>query len=345
MYGFERREDLIGQTSIGLGTWVNSAQRATIMEELRKNSRKGSFPLPFRHQSGEVREALCAVEIIELDGEECVLSMIQDITDLKRAEAELEGHRQHLEELVEVRTAELKKANDQLTALSRVKDEFVSNVSHELRTPITSLLLRHNLLKKTPERLEYHLDSMERDIRRLHRTIEELLQLSRLDRKQTELKRIQVNINHLVGAYVSDRLIMAEAKNLHLAFLDESHLLEVLADTGLLEQALGILLTNAINYTPPGGSITVRTLTDAERHWVGFSVSDTGPGISMEDQSQLFQRFFRGQVGRASQAAGTGLGLAIAKEIIERHDGRIEVESSGVFAEGACFTVWLPSQE
>jgi PAS domain S-box-containing protein len=344
MYGFERREDLIGKTSIGLRTWVNSAQRATIIEELRSNSRKSSFPLRFRHQSGEERDALCAVEIIELDGEECIVSMIQDITDLQRAEAELERHRQHLEELVEVRTAELKKANDQLTALSQIKDEFVSNVSHELRTPITSLLLRHNLLKKTPERLEYHLDSLERDINRLHRTIEELLQLSRLDRKQTELKRSRVNINDLVGAYVSDRLIMAEAKNLHLAFLEESKLPEVLADAGLLEQTLGILLTNAINYTPAGGSITVQTLTEAERQWVGFSISDTGPGISPEDQSKLFQRFFRGRVGRASQTAGTGLGLAIAKEIIERHAGWIEVESSGVFGEGACFTVWLPAQ-
>jgi signal transduction histidine kinase len=80
-------------------------------------------------------------------------------------------------------------------------------------------------------------------------------------------------------------------------------------------------------------------------HWAGFRVSDTGPGISAEDQSHLFERFYRGQAGRESGAPGTGLGLAIAQEIVTRHYGRIEVKSAGVPGKGATFTVWLPAKE
>jgi signal transduction histidine kinase len=74
---------------------------------------------------------------------------------------------------------------------------------------------------------------------------------------------------------------------------------------------------------------------------VGFRVKDTGPGILPEEQDELFTRFFRGSVGRQSEVSGTGLGLAIAAEIIERHQGEIEVESTGVPGEGAAFTIWV----
>ena len=76
--------------------------------------------------------------------------------------------------------------------------------------------------------------------------------------------------------------------------------------------------------------------------WVVISVNDTGPGISPEDKEQLFTRFFRGKTGRASDAPGTGLGLAIAREIVDRHHGRIEVISEGIEGKGSTFSIWLP---
>ena len=79
-----------------------------------------------------------------------------------------------------------------------------------------------------------------------------------------------------------------------------------------------------------------------DRQWVGFSVSDTGMGITAEDQERLFERFFRGTAGRMSGTPGTGLGLAIAKEIVDRHNGFIEVESDGLPGKGATVSVWLP---
>jgi signal transduction histidine kinase len=103
------------------------------------------------------------------------------------------------------------------------------------------------------------------------------------------------------------------------------------------------LLTNAINYTQTGGEIVVSTCkqSDQEVQWIGFSVVDNGPGISEEERSRVFERFFRGRAGRESEAPGTGLGLAIAKEIIDRHQGRIEVVSPVMGGYGTAIYVWL----
>ena len=109
-------------------------------------------------------------------------------------------------------------------------------------------------------------------------------------------------------------------------------------------QVLSAILTNAMNYTPAGGSITVSTQMEENqgRMWTGFAISDTGPGIPVEDQQRLFERFFRGKTGRASSSPGTGLGLSIAREIIYRHGGRIEVQQRRLPGKGTTFSVWLP---
>ena len=120
-----------------------------------------------------------------------------------------------------------------------------------------------------------------------------------------------------------------------LALIDPERLTEVVTN----------LMSNAINYTPGGGSVLVQAevRTDGER-WVTFTVRDTGPGVSATDLPHLFERFYRGEVGRRASASGTGLGLAISREIVERMGGRITVES--VPEQGAAFTVWLrPAEE
>jgi len=101
------------------------------------------------------------------------------------------------------------------------------------------------------------------------------------------------------------------------------------------------LLTNAVNYTPMDGEIYLRTaMAEAEgQGWVTASVADSGPGISKAERTHLFERFYRGQAGRASDTPGTGLGLAICQEIMQLHDGRITLESE--VGQGSTFTVWL----
>ncbi|MCZ7543968.1 MAG: GAF domain-containing sensor histidine kinase [Anaerolineae bacterium] len=250
-----------------------------------------------------------------------------------------------LEQRVEQRTAELRAANERLQALSNIKDEFVSNVSHELRTPIASLKLYHDLLARNPTHQNRYVTRLERETDRLERIIEDLLYLSRMEQGQVELAPEPVALNALAEQYALDRAPLAENHKLHLALETQDGLPPVLADSRLLEQALSTLLTNALSYTPPGGTVTILTRS-AERNggqWVGIGIKDTGPGIPEAERLRLFERFFRGQAAVESGTPGTGLGLSIAHEIVERHGGEMEVQSDGGPGAGATFLIWLPA--
>lgn len=261
-----------------------------------------------------------------------------------RLRTQIQRHAEELELRVDARTAELTVANQRLQELSRVKDEFVSNVSHELRTPLTNFRLYLQLLERRPENYDRYIDTLSNETERLTSMIDSLLMLSRLDQDRTPFHRAPVDLNALTDAFVSDRIMLAQQRGITLSLTPAPEMPPIEADYNLLSQALGILLTNAIHYTPAGGSVTVGTFTQtrAERLCAGFSVQDTGPGIPPDEQPQLFSRFFRGTAGLESGVSGTGLGLAIARTIIDRHHGGIDVQSPGIPGQGATFTVWLP---
>jgi len=265
--------------------------------------------------------------------------VIHDITARKQAEEELNNRAKALALL----NAEVETANERLQALSQVKDQFVANVSHELRTPITNLKLCLDLLKLNGQKADVYLSILGRETERLENLIESLLLLSRLDRSAMSLNSLPQNLNCLVQELIHDRMMLAAQKSLALKLSLAPDVPLVQIDAGLMERVLDILLTNSMNYTPPGGAIWASTRWDAGQEMVGLSVQDTGPGIPPAEQKQLFQRFFRGQAAANTGAAGTGLGLAIAHEIVQLHRGQIDVHSSGKPGEGACFTVWLPS--
>ncbi len=256
-----------------------------------------------------------------------------DITERKQAEEAIRQYAHQLEE-----------ANHNLQELSHLKDEFVANVSHELRTPIANIKLSHELMSAGTDRSDYYLGVLKRETIRLENLIEDLLILSRLDQHRIDFHLFPLNLERLLREYVADRQAMAEQKGLTLSLELTPDLPSTWAESRLVGQVLSILLTNALNYTPSGGHVTISTLqrADGEKQWVGFQVQDTGTGITTADQAHLFERFFRGSVGQKSGAPGTGLGLAIAKEIMSQHNGCIEVQSSGVAGEGASFTVLLP---
>jgi two-component system phosphate regulon sensor histidine kinase PhoR len=230
--------------------------------------------------------------------------------------------------------------------VARMKDAFVSNVSHELRTPITSLKVYCDLIDANPSGMTTYVDRLRREADRLERIIENILRLSRLDQGRVKLEPVPVELNHLVQQYVADRTPLAEQRQINLRFEAQPDLPVVLADEGLIGQVVSVLLINALNYTQSQGDVAVSTLSEKRNseRWAGIQVKDNGPGISLDEQRFLFERFFRGTAGRTSKVAGTGLGLAIAKEIVDRHKGQIEVESSGIAGEGTCFRVWLPAR-
>jgi two-component system, sensor histidine kinase and response regulator len=229
--------------------------------------------------------------------------------------------------------------------VTRMKDAFISNVSHELRTPITSIKLNLQLLQLDPARRAVCEERLEHEITRLNNIIDGLLQLSRLDQGRLLPNLSTVDLNALVTQYADDRTPLADSQGLTMDLNLIPNSLYVSADSGLLGQVLSILLTNALNYTPGGGKVSIETLareTEAVQ-WIGFSVSDTGSGITQEELPHLFERFYRGRAAHGSKVSGTGLGLAIAKEIVGLHGGTIEVFSQGIVGDGAKFTVWLPA--
>jgi signal transduction histidine kinase len=240
------------------------------------------------------------------------------------------------------RTRELSEANERLRELDRLKDRFVSNVSHELRTPLANIKLYAGLLKHgKPEKFYHYLESLRRDTLRLEKLIEDLLELSQLNADTVAIIPNPIDVNHLIESLIADRANLVAERGLSLHLELGSNLPTALGDPWRLEQVLSILLANAMNYTPQGGTIAIRTSwqEDDRQEWVTFTVEDTGLGITAEELPHVFERFYRGTAGRQSGAPGTGLGLAICKEIVDRLGGRITVESEP--GHGTTFTVWL----
>ncbi len=246
-----------------------------------------------------------------------------------------------LELRVADRTRELSKANQRLQDLDRAKDLFVSNVNHELRTPLANIKLYLNLLERgKPESHGEYMQTLRREQARLEKMIDDLLDLSQLDLGATRIEPVPTQLDQLLRPLVADRINLAIEHDLSLDYEALADLPLALADPERLAEVVTNLVTNAINYTPRGGNVTVRLAARAtDESWVTITVTDTGPGITPGDLPHLFERFYRGEAGRRASAPGTGLGLAISKEIIERLGGHITVES--VPSHGATFTVWL----
>lgn len=234
-----------------------------------------------------------------------------------------------------------------LKEIDRLKSQFVSDVSHELRTPLTNIRLYLDLLERKSDdtdKVAQYLETLSRESERLANLIDDLLSLSRLDADAVPLKPIPVDINELLGSLATDRQTLAAKRGLSLTTEPASKLPNVTGDARLLTQVFTNLLTNAMNYTPQGGSIILRTKRhrDDEGEWVISEVDDTGLGIPNDEIGMIFRRFFRGSASQKTNAPGTGLGLSICEEIVERHGGRILVESQGIPGSGSCFSVWLP---
>jgi signal transduction histidine kinase len=249
----------------------------------------------------------------------------------------------HLEDQIRIRTRELEQALDSAKLAERAKAEFVGDISHELRTPLTNIGLYLDLLEMGDQTrgVEY-MATLRRETDRLSSLIEQLLAISHLDNEQAKINPIPTDVNSLVRVLVIDRARMIGAKGLDLKVNSDEHIPKAYIDPPYIIQALTNLLTNAMNYTPSGGRITLATKIEQwdQEPWITISVQDSGPGISEAEKKRIFSRFYRGLVGQASGIPGTGLGLSICKEIIERHGGRITVSSE--VGKGTAFIVWLP---
>ncbi len=218
---------------------------------------------------------------------------------------------------------------------------FVSDASHELRTPLAVVKANGELLLRHPDStIEDNFDQVEAitaETDHMTRLVENLLTLARADEGNANLLRESLDLGALVEDTGRDMAALAELHEITLTVTTQPA--QVDGDSHRLRQLLVILVDNALKYTPTGGKVAV--LCQRNGRSVDLSVSDTGHGISAEDQRRIFDRFYRVDSARARSAGGSGLGLAIARYIAEAHDGRITVESKP--GQGAKFTVRLPA--
>jgi PAS domain S-box-containing protein len=345
MLGYNSKEEVLALNPKNL--YADSEELQYVTDQYRSKKAIRNLETTWKKKNGESIIVSLNCQIV-LDAQGQVLfyeGMVQDITERKRAEEALKEYSERLEEMVKERTKELQNALQKAQMADQLKSEFVANINHELRTPLTNLVLYHQMLRTHPSvKTDERLDVVGRELQRLRTLIEELLNLSRLDLGQVTFHPIPHNLNKLIRTLVNDRRALAEERGL--TFTTELHptLPSVWLDEAMIAQAVSNLLTNAMNYTPPGGRVEIRTKVmddPSGKLWVVISVQDTGPGINEADLPRIFERFYRGKAGHESGAPGTGLGLAIVKQVVEKHHGRIEV-GNGADGHGAVISVWLP---
>lgn len=246
-----------------------------------------------------------------------------------------------LRETERQRSTDLAAALRQAHEVDELKSKFFANVSHELRTPLTLILSPVDQLidKLRPSAERDALKVVRRNATRLLRMIDDLLDLARLEAGGLRLRVMQADVEHLAERVTGNAAPTAKAKDIELSFSSEGDQPELFGDPHRIEIILTNLIGNAMKFTPSGGRIEVRAIHKA----VGTSieVSDTGPGISKDQQQRIFERFHQTESSERRRQGGVGIGLSLARELAQLHGGSVTVDSE--LGEGSTFTLFLQS--
>ncbi len=225
----------------------------------------------------------------------------------------------------------------------QMRKEFVANVSHELRTPVTSIRSYAETLcdaagSMDPETERHFLEVIVGESDRMTKIVQDLLTLSRFDAGSIAFDFQYFSFEKSVRDVYDAQLLDAQKRHHNFTLDFHGTLPEIRGDRQRIEQVLINMLSNAIKYTPEGGRIRMSAGFAEDGVWC--SVRDNGIGIPKEDVDHIFERFYRVDKARSRESGGTGLGLSIAHEIVERHDGKMEVQSHK--GKGTTITVTLP---
>ena len=227
-----------------------------------------------------------------------------------------------------------------LERLELIRQEFLSNVSHELRTPLTSIVALTETLEagaiEDPQNNRRFLTIIQKNASRMHRLIDDILELSAIEAGNVKVKPESVPLRPLVEDVISSLSATAATRNIDLQNLVPPNS-EVFADPHRLVQMLTNLIDNAVKFNREGGTVSIRYgSSDRDR----ILVEDTGEGIPSHHLDRLFERFYRVDRARSRELGGTGLGLAIVKHLAKSHGGEVTVSSQ--LGEGTEFTIELP---
>jgi two-component system, OmpR family, sensor kinase len=229
-----------------------------------------------------------------------------------------------------------------VTLSQQSQREFVANVSHELKTPLTSIQgFSQAILDgavNSPEALRQAAGVIYNESGRMYRLVQDLLSLARLEAGTADLQRNPLDLATLLRSVADKFALQAQHTGVNLC-ADLAGTLPIVGDSDRLTQVFTNLVDNALKFTPPGGDVTI--CAGLSNGFALATVSDTGPGIPVEEQPRIFERFFQvDKSRRGGSGRGVGLGLPIAAQIVAAHGGRIWVES--LPGHGAKFSVSLP---
>jgi PAS domain S-box-containing protein len=251
-----------------------------------------------------------------------MIGVVQDVTARKRAEQA---------------RLELELAQERVNMLK----DFLGTLSHDLKTPLTALTTGLYLVDKdsNPQQRHERIERLQEQVHVLERLIQDALMISRLDATPAQTAEL-VNVSDLAQDVARRLQPQSEKKNIDFQLRLDHTLPSINADGGDLLRALLNLTENALNYTPEHGQVSLQTTHNHDT--VIIEVRDSGHGIPQEDLPHIFNRFYRSKTARTLVPTGSGLGLAIVKRVVERHNGRIDVESTPNV--GSTFRLHLPLQ-
>jgi PAS domain S-box-containing protein len=310
-------DELLGTSVLQVeGAFTEEGYRKLLAPLMSGTLPSQTYTTSHRRRDGTEVPVEVVLQYVAGEGQGRFVSLARDVTERQRAEAALR-------------------------MASEAKDAFLAAASHELRTPLAAAKGHaHLAMLKLGSEAESgpgkSLKIINRQIDRMTKLVEELLDISRLQAGRLSLELERFDLTALVRETCDRMAVLSQAHPLKLEMPER---VEGVWDRGRLDQVLTNLLSNAIRYSPEGGEVVVRV--EEEAGGVHLSVRDRGVGIPPEKQGLIFERFGR---AHGAKYGGLGLGLTITQGIVEQHGGRIWVESPGVAGEGSTFHVLLPRE-
>jgi PAS domain S-box-containing protein len=308
--------EVLGKSTIEMNFWVNIKDRNEVLDQLNNNGRVLQKEYQFRKKSGEIVTGVFNSAVIDINGENCTMSVIYDITERKNMEI-------------------------RLVELNATKDKFLSIIAHDLKSPLNNIFGFSNLMIEGKnlgtDEMQQYASLINKSASNTIDLLENLLEWASLQDGRISFKPRLVNVNELLSEMISMIGESATEKRIDISMAETGNI-KVKVDENMIKTVVRNLLSNAVKFTKPGGKIEVSAIRSENE--VVVKVTDSGVGISAENINKLFDigsgYFTRG----TKNEKGTGIGLLLCHEFVEKHGGKMIVESRE--GEGSTFSFTIP---